>query len=109
MPYWEPFISYSDLSFLRRGDMIKITFTPHSQKYLAYPDYDYYFPTYEGKVISSLAKTMDDLLIKDSEGRTYYCTNRAGTSGFPSAYYYRPKRNSSSSESSIYKNILKKN
>ena len=94
MTNWEPFISYSDLSFLRRGDLIKISFTPHSQKHFASPDYDYYFPTYEGKIMSSSAKSIDDILIKDVDGKTYYCTNRAGTSGFPSAYYYRPRNNS---------------
>jgi len=86
---WEPFLSYSDLSFLQRGDWVKITFTPHSQKHFDDPNYEFYFPTYEGKVISSVAKTMDELLIRDSNGKTLYCINRAGTSGFPNAYYTR--------------------
>jgi len=85
---WESIISFEDLSFLQRGDFIKISFEPHSQKHFSDPNYDYYFPTYYGKVISSNNKKLDELLVKGKDGVTFYCTNRAGTSGFVSGRYY---------------------
>ena len=86
---WNDFISYEDISFLNIGDLIKITFTPHSQKHFLYPDYDYYFPTYEGKLISYNPKNMDEMLILTSENEKVYCVNRCGTSGFMTAYFSR--------------------
>lgn len=86
---WLPFISITDLSFLRRGDYVDISITPHSQKYFSDPNYDFYFPNYRGKVISSTARTLDELMIKDLSGKTIYCIDRAGTSGFITGKYYR--------------------
>ncbi len=89
---WEPFISYTDFSFLKRGDYVKITFSPNSQKHFSDPNYDYYFPTYEGKIISSNIKNLEDILIKDNLGKTHQCINRAGTSGFMDAYYCKERQ-----------------
>lgn len=95
---WELLQSIDDLSFLRRGDFVKISIEPHSQKHFCDPNYEYYFPSYFGKVISSNNKEMDQLLLKGKDGKTFYCINRAGTSGFITGYYYRPKEENLSFE-----------
>ena len=89
---WEPIYSFDNLSYLQRGDFVKITFEPVSQKHFGCHDYDFYFPTYYGKVISSNNKGLNELLVKGKDGKTFYCTDRAGTSGFVTGYFY-PWRN----------------
>ena len=84
---WEPFISFENFSFLKKGDLVRITFSPRSQKYFQDDNYDYFFPTYEGKVFSSFPKNIDELLLEDENGNVFSCTNRAGTSAFMSAMY----------------------
>ena len=87
---WQLFPSYSDLSFLQPGDKVKIQITPHSQKHFADPNYDYFFPEYEGIVISiDNPRDMDQILIENLDHKRVYCVNRAGTSGFVTAYYDR--------------------
>lgn len=84
---WEPFISFDDFSFLKKGDIVRITFSPRSQKYFKDDDYDFFFPTYEGKVFSSNPKNIDELLLQDKDGNIFSCINRAGSSAFMSAMY----------------------
>ena len=87
---WHLFPSYTDLSFLNTGDKVKIQFTPHSQKHFADPNYDYFFPVYEGTVVSvEDSRDIDRLLIETINHKMIYCVNRAGTSGFMTAYYTR--------------------
>lgn len=96
---WEPFLSLEDLSFLNKDDIVKITFSPISQKHFDDPNYNYYFPSYEGKVLTSNPKTLNDLYIETADKTIINCINRAGSSAFVSAYYLvaaRPMRLSDS-------------
>ncbi len=85
---WQLFDSNKDISFIREGDYVDISFTPHSQKHFMDPDYDYYFPHYQGKVLKT-SKNLDELLILDLNNELVKCINRAGTSGFITAKYCR--------------------
>ena len=76
---WES-ISQSEIHTLKRGDYVDISFFPHSQKHFFDPDYDFYFPNYKGKILSSRHTTLGEILIKNENGKTHTCDDRAGTS-----------------------------
>lgn len=79
-------IEENDVKNLKRGDKIKVKSFPYSQKYLDMIDYDYYFPNYEGKIISSNHNSIYDLLIKVNH-KTIQFENPAGTSAIMFFYY----------------------
>ena len=73
------FISTTEVHNLRPGDKIEVTFCPNSQKHFADPDFDYYFPTYTGTVISSNHTTVDEIILQNPITKeTYACENKAG-------------------------------
>jgi hypothetical protein len=75
------FISTTEIDKLRLGDKIKVTFCPNSQKHFFDPDFDYYFPTYTGTVISSNHTKLDEIILEDPiTKKTFPCEDRAGTS-----------------------------
>jgi hypothetical protein len=74
------FISTTEVHNLRPGDQIKVTFSPNSQKHFT-ADFDYYFPTYTGTVISSNHTKLDEIILEDPLTKnTFRCEDRAGTS-----------------------------
>ena len=78
------FISITEIHKLHRGDKIEVTFCPNSQKYFADPDFDYYFPTYTGTIISSNHTKFDEIILEDPvTKKTFRCEDRAGTSASP--------------------------
>lgn len=87
---WYPLME-DDAHLLQRGDYIKICFHPYSQKHFYKDDFFEYFPLYFGKIISSNHFKLEDVLIKDPNGKTYYYQNRIGSSGFVDASFYRPR------------------
>jgi hypothetical protein len=75
------FISTTEIQKLRPGDQIEVTFCPNSQKHFAADDYDYYFPTYTGTVISSNHTVLGEIILEDPLTKnTFKCEDRAGTS-----------------------------
>jgi hypothetical protein len=75
------FISTTEVHNLRPGDQIEVTFSPNSQKHFGDPDFDYYFPTYTGTVISSNHTKLDEIILEDPlTKKTFPCEDRAGTS-----------------------------
>ncbi len=75
------FISTTEVQNLRPGDQIEVTFCPNSQKHFDDPDFDYYFPTYTGTVISSNHTKLDEIILEDPlTKKTFRCEDRAGTS-----------------------------
>ena len=73
------FISTTEIHKLHPGDKIEVTFCPNSQKHFTADDYDYYFPTYTGTVISSNHTTLDEIILKNPITKeTYACENKAG-------------------------------
>ena len=73
------FISTTEVHKIRPGDKIEVTFSPNSQKHFEKPDFDYYFPTYTGTVISSNHTTLDEIILKNPITKeTYACENKAG-------------------------------
>jgi len=84
-------ISEYDGNLIQRGDFVRITFHPYSQKHFYKDDFFEYFPLYFGKVISSNNNVFEDLLIKPRKGKSFYYKNYVGTSGMVDASFYRPK------------------
>jgi len=76
---WES-ISQSEIHTLKRGDFVDISFSPHSQKHFFDPNFNFYFPNYKGKILSSHHTTLKEILIKNENGKTHTCDDRAGTS-----------------------------
>ena len=75
------FISTTEIPKLRPGDKIEVTFCPNSQKHFDDPDFDYYFPTYTGTVISSNHTVLGEIILEDPlTKKTFPCEDRAGTS-----------------------------
>ena len=75
------FISTTEIHKLHPGDKIEVTFCPNSQKHFTADDYDYYFPTYTGTVISSNHIVLGEIILEDPLTKnTFKCENRAGTS-----------------------------
>jgi len=78
------FISTTEIPKLRPGDKIEVTFCPNSQKHFGDPDFDYYFPTYTGTVISSNHTVLGEIILEDPvTKKTFACEDRAGTSATP--------------------------
>ena len=72
----------SDIHTIKKGDKVEVSFSPNSQKHFADPDYDYYFPTYIGIVISSNHTRLDEIILENPDTKnTFACEDRAGTSG----------------------------
>jgi hypothetical protein len=75
------FISTTEVQKIHPGDQIEVTFCPNSQKHFNDPDFDYYFPTYTGTVISSNHTKLDEIILEDPlTKKTFRCEDRAGTS-----------------------------
>lgn len=75
------FISTTEVRKILPGDKIEVTFCPNSQKHYADPDFDYYFPTYTGTVISSNHTVLGEIILEDPLTKnTFKCEDRAGTS-----------------------------
>jgi len=75
------FISTTEIHKILLGDKIEVTFSPNSQKHFADPNYDYYFPTYTGTVISSNHTVLGEIILEDPITKnTFRCEDRAGTS-----------------------------
>jgi hypothetical protein len=75
------FISTTEVKNLRPGDQIEVTFCPNSQKHFGDRDFDYYFPTYTGTVISSNHTKLDEIILEDPlTKKKFRCEDRAGTS-----------------------------
>jgi hypothetical protein len=78
------FISTTEVHKLNRGDKIEVTFSPNSQKHFGKADFDYYFPTYIGTVISFNHTKLNEITLEDPvTKRTFRCEDRAGTSAIP--------------------------
>lgn len=78
------FISTTEIYKLQPKDKIEVTFCPNSQKHFFDPDFDYYFPTYTGTVISSNHTKLDEIILEDPiTKKTFRCEDRAGTSATP--------------------------
>ena len=66
---------------IKPGDELEVSFSPQSQKYLLLEpeEYDQWFPTYTGIVISSNHTTVDEIILQNSITKeTYACENKAG-------------------------------
>ena len=75
------FISTTEVHKLLPGDKIEVTFSPNSQKHFEKSDFDYYFPTYTGTVISSNHTVLGKIILEDPlTKKTFPCEDRAGTS-----------------------------
>jgi hypothetical protein len=75
------FISTTEVHKILPGDKIEVTFCPNSQKHFTADDYDYYFPTYTGTVISSNHTVLGEIILEDPLTKnTFKCEDRAGTS-----------------------------
>lgn len=83
-------ISPYNLSQLKRGDYIKVIFHPYSQKHFYKPDFEFFFPIYFGKLMSSHHNRPEDMLIKNQNGKSFYFEDRAGTSAMADISFYRP-------------------
>lgn len=71
----------SEIHTIEQGAEVEISFSPNSQKHFANPDFDYWFPTYTGIVISSNHTKLDEIIIEDPvTKKTFACEDRAGTS-----------------------------
>ena len=71
----------SEINTIKQGDEVEVSFSPNSQKHFADPDYEYYFPTYTGIVISSNHTRLDEIILEDPvTKKTFACEDRAGTS-----------------------------
>jgi hypothetical protein len=77
------FISTTEVHKILPGDKIEVTFCPNSQKHFT-EDFDYYFPTYTGTVISSNHTVLGEIILEDPiTKKTFPCEDRAGTSATP--------------------------
>jgi hypothetical protein len=75
------FISTTEIHKIQPGDKIEVTFCPNSQKHFFDPEFDYYFPTYNGTVISSNHTVLGEIILEDPfTKKTFPCEDRAGTS-----------------------------
>lgn len=75
------FILTTEVNKLLRGDKIEVTFCPNSQKHFDDPDFEYYFPTYTGTVISSNHTVLNEIILENPiTKKTFRCEDRAGTS-----------------------------
>ena len=68
-------------SKIKPGDNLEIYYSPQSQKYLLLDpeQYEQWFPTYIGVVISSNHTSVDEIILKNPITKeTYACENKSG-------------------------------
>ena len=66
---------------IKLGDELEVSFSPQSQKYLLLDpeEYERWFPTYRGIVISSNHTIVDEIILQNkSTKETFACENKAG-------------------------------
>jgi hypothetical protein len=66
---------------IKPGDNLEVSFSPQSQKYLLLDpeEYERWFPTYTGIVISSNHTTIDGIILQNPITKeTYACENKSG-------------------------------
>jgi hypothetical protein len=66
---------------IKPGDELEVLFSPQSQKYLLLDpeEYERWFPTYRGIVISSNHTTVDEIILQNqSTKKTTACENKSG-------------------------------
>jgi hypothetical protein len=66
---------------IKPGDNLEVSFSPQSSKYLLLDpeEYEKWFPTYTGIVISSNHTTSDEIILQNPVTKeTYACENKAG-------------------------------
>jgi hypothetical protein len=71
---------------IKPGDNLEVSFSPQSQKYLLLDpeEYERWFPTYTGIVISSNHTSVDEIILQNPITKeTYACENKAGDESMP--------------------------
>ena len=66
---------------IKPGDNLEVSFSPQSQKYffLEPEEYERWFPTYTGVVISSNHTTVDEIILQNQITKeTFACENKSG-------------------------------
>ena len=66
---------------IKPGDNLEVSYSPQSQKYLLLDpeEYERWFPTYRGIVISSNHTKVDEIILQNPiTNETYACENKAG-------------------------------
>ena len=72
---------YISISDVKPGMEIEVSYSPQSQKYLLLDkeEYDRWFPTYTGVVISSNHTILDEVILQNQATKeTFACENRSG-------------------------------
>jgi hypothetical protein len=72
---------YINISDVVPGMEIEVSYSPQSQKYflLDLEEYERWFPTYSGVVISSNHTILDEIILQNPDTKeTFACKNRAG-------------------------------
>jgi len=75
------FIYTCEIQKINPGDNLEVSYSPQSQKYLLLDpeEYEQWFPTYSGIVISSNHTTLDEIILQNPiTSQTYACENKAG-------------------------------
>jgi hypothetical protein len=71
---------------IKPGDNLEVSFSPQSQKYLLLDpeEYEHWFRTYTGIVISSNHTTIDEIILQNPITKeTYKCKNKADDESIP--------------------------
>jgi len=66
---------------IKQGDNLEVSYSPQSQKYflLDPEEYERWFPTYTGIVISSTHTIVDEIILQNPKTKeTYACENKSG-------------------------------
>ena len=66
---------------IKLGDNLEVSYSPQSQKYLLLDseEYEQWFPTYTGVVISSNHTSVDEIILQNPVTKeTFACENKAG-------------------------------
>ena len=66
---------------IKPGDELEVSFSPQPQKYLLLDpeEYERWFPTYRGIVISSNHTIVDEIILQNqSTKETFVCENKSG-------------------------------
>ena len=75
------YIYTDEIQKINPGDSLEVSYSPQSQKYLLLDpeEYNQYFPTYSGVVISSNHTTLDEIILQNPITKeTFACENKAG-------------------------------
>ena len=75
------YIYTNEIQKINPGDNLEVSYSPQSQKYLLLDpeEYNQYFPTYSGVVISSNHTTLDEIILQNPITKeTFACENKAG-------------------------------